>query len=203
MAVDHLMGARREKARRELPLLHPDGVLRLVAVALRPGRRQDRLHFQFDPADATQVLLDEGLLVAQLRLIGDVPEDAAAAPAAHRTVGGTRSGEEVKTCSIFPKQWVLLTLTSRTSSRSPTAEAGTKTAMPSKCPTPLPSWVISVTSSVTQVVLPRHPPTPLHFGQSMLLLILCFPLNCRLSGYCITVFGRVQPDSPAPIVLPR
>ena len=92
VAVDHLMGARREKARRELPLLHPDGVLRLVAVALRPGRRQDRLHFQFDPADATQVLLDEGLLVAQLRLIGDVPEDAAAAPAAHRTVGGDAVG---------------------------------------------------------------------------------------------------------------
>ena len=68
-----------------LPLA--DGVLGLVAVALRPGGGQDGLHRDGQSPDAGDGVGHPPLLLRQFRRIVKVPEGAAAAPAADGTAG--------------------------------------------------------------------------------------------------------------------
>lgn len=115
------MAALGKKARHNLPILLPDGVLGLVAVALLQRRGGDGQHLWLQPSDAPQVVLYKLGLVAQLGFVADVPEGAAAAFFIDWAAVLHSVGEGCSNLSMMPKAKFFCTLTMRTCSWSPTA----------------------------------------------------------------------------------
>ena len=114
-------------------------ILHLVPVALGLWRGKDVPHGHIQPADAAQGVRHEALLCRKLCFVGKVPETAAAAPAENRAVRRDAPGAGREDAFDDAKGVTFADFTTLTESTSPTAANGTKTAWPSKRPTPLPS----------------------------------------------------------------